>query len=88
MYLQKEKKWSAKIKGYKQQLDDTKKLIQQITEIAFEGIYSREPPRGYPLLLHNRWATFRLKQLAAGQPHEIKQPDEFVNIFISVDMKD
>jgi hypothetical protein len=88
MYLQQERKWTEKIKGYKQQLEETRKLIQQTTEIAFEGIYNREPPRCYPLFLHDRWAVFRLRQLAAGQPHKIKQPDDFVSMYISAEMKD
>jgi hypothetical protein len=61
MYLQQEQRWTERIKQYKQQLEDTKKLIQQTTQIAFEGIYSREPPKSYPLFLHDRWAAFRLK---------------------------
>jgi hypothetical protein len=68
MYLQQEQKWAEKIKGYKQQLEDTRKLIQQTTEIAFEGIYNREPPRCYSLFLHDRWAVFILRQLAADNP--------------------
>jgi len=64
------------------------KLIQQTTEIAFEGIYNKEPSRYYPLILHDRWAGFRLRQLAARQPHEVKQLDDFVNMYLSVEMKD
>jgi hypothetical protein len=77
-----------RIKQYKQQLEDTKKLVQHTTEIAFEGIYSRDPPKSYPLFLHDRWAAFILKQLATGQPDEIKQPNDFVNIHVSAEMKD
>jgi hypothetical protein len=29
-----------------------------------------------------------LRQLAVGQPHEIKQPDDFVSMYISAEMKD
>jgi hypothetical protein len=88
MYLQQEQRWTERIKQYKQHVEDARKLVQQTTEIAFEGIYSREPPKSCPLFLHDRWATFRLKQLAAGQPHEIKQPDDFVIIYVSTEMKD
>jgi hypothetical protein len=86
MYLQQEKKWTEKIKKYKQQIEGTKKLVQQSTEIDFEGIFSREPPKSYPLYLHDRWAAFRLKQLAAGQPHEINQPNDFVSIYVSMEI--
>jgi hypothetical protein len=88
MYLQQEHKWTEKIKQYKQQLEDTKKLVQLSTEIAFEGIFSREPPKSYPLYLHDQWAAFRLRQLATEQPHEINQPDDFVSIYVFAEMKD
>jgi hypothetical protein len=61
MYLTQEQKWEAKIRNYKSQLEHTKGLVQQACELANEAILCRCPPRTYPILLHDRWTTFRIK---------------------------
>lgn len=88
MYLLQEQKWEAKIKKYKGQLVQIQRLEKHAFELIFEEILCRIPPRDYPILLHDQWTTLILRKLVASKPCEVKQPQGFMDLFLSIDMKD
>jgi len=56
--------------------------------LALEAISCRTPSRVYSLFLHDQWTSFKIRRLAAGQVHEVRKHQYFIDMFFFVEYED